>query len=130
MREKHLKMSPRWILRTIKIELKLFEHDGTLDNLHDEHDKALVYWRQNHRQYPPEWVWDKYYFDLLRKSFESRHELRTWSEARKKQLRGPVYLGEQHQLQMKAEEETRLAREAEEQRRRETPETWEHYFVK
>jgi hypothetical protein len=65
--------------------------------LHDEHDKALVYWRQNHRQYPPEWVWDKYYFNLLRKSFESRHELRTWSEARKKQLRvRPLRYGHRH----------------------------------
>jgi hypothetical protein len=37
MREKHLKVPPRWILRTIKRELNLFEHDGTLDDLHDEH---------------------------------------------------------------------------------------------
>jgi hypothetical protein len=70
MCEKHLNVPPRWILGTIKTELKLFEHDGTLDDLHDEHDKALAYWRQNHRQYPPEWIWDKYYFDLLCKSFE------------------------------------------------------------
>jgi hypothetical protein len=54
LREKYLKVSPRWILGTIKTELKLFEHDGTLDDLHDEHDKALAYWRQNCRQYPPE----------------------------------------------------------------------------
>jgi hypothetical protein len=45
MREKHLKVPPGWILGTIKTELKLFEHDGTLDDLHDEHDKALAYWR-------------------------------------------------------------------------------------
>jgi hypothetical protein len=31
---------------------------------------------------------------------------------------------------MKAEEEKRLAQEAEQQWRRETPETWEHYFAK
>jgi hypothetical protein len=31
---------------------------------------------------------------------------------------------------MKAEEEKRLAQEAEQQRRRETPETWEHYKAK
>jgi hypothetical protein len=59
-----------WIHGTIKRELNLFEHDGTVDDLHDERDKALVYWRQNHRQHPPERVCDKYYFDLLRKSFE------------------------------------------------------------
>jgi hypothetical protein len=56
MREKHLKVPPCWILGTIKTELKLFEYDGTLGDLHDEHDKALVYWRQNRRQYPPERV--------------------------------------------------------------------------
>jgi hypothetical protein len=95
IREKHLKVPPRWILETIKTELKLFEHDGSLDDLHNEHDKALAYWRQNHRQYPPERVWDKYYFDLLRKSFESRHELLSWCEIREKQLRDPVYLEEQ-----------------------------------
>ena len=43
MREKYLKMPPGWILRTIKRVLNLFEHDGTLDDLHDEHDKALAY---------------------------------------------------------------------------------------
>jgi hypothetical protein len=31
---------------------------------------------------------------------------------------------------MKAEEEEMLAQEAEQYRRRETPVTWEHYFVK
>jgi hypothetical protein len=72
MREKHLKVPPGWILGTIKRELNLFEHDETLDDLHD---KALAYWRQNRRQYPLDWVWDKYYYDLLFKSFESRHEL-------------------------------------------------------
>jgi hypothetical protein len=43
MHEKHLKVPPHWILGTIKTELNLFEHDGTVDDLHDEHDKALVY---------------------------------------------------------------------------------------
>jgi hypothetical protein len=38
--EKNLKVSPSWILGTIKRELNLGEHDGTLDNLHD---KALAY---------------------------------------------------------------------------------------
>jgi hypothetical protein len=45
MHEKHLKVPPGWIIGTIKTELKLFEHDGTLDDLHNGHDKALVYWR-------------------------------------------------------------------------------------
>jgi hypothetical protein len=67
---------------------------------------------------------------LLRKTFESRHELRAWCEAREKQLKDLVYLEEQRQLQMKAEEEERLAQEAKQQRRRETPDTWEHYFTK
>jgi hypothetical protein len=31
---------------------------------------------------------------------------------------------------MKAEEEKRLAQEAEQQRRHETPDTWEYYFIK
>jgi hypothetical protein len=96
MREKHLKVPSCWILGTIKRELNLFEHYGTLDDLHDEHNKALAYWRQNRRQYPPERVWDKYYFDLLRKSFESRHELRAWCEASEKQLKDPMYLEEQY----------------------------------
>jgi broad specificity phosphatase PhoE len=92
LHEKHLKVPPGWILGTILRELNMFEHDGTLDDLHDEHDKALAYWRQNHRQYPPERVWDKYYYDFLFKSFESRHELRAWCEAREKQLKDLVYL--------------------------------------
>jgi hypothetical protein len=45
MREKYLKVTPGWILGTIKRELNLCEHAETLDDLHDEHDKALVYWR-------------------------------------------------------------------------------------
>jgi hypothetical protein len=52
MHEKYLKVSPGWILGIIKTKLKLFEHDGTLDDLHNEHNKALAYWRQNRRQYP------------------------------------------------------------------------------
>jgi hypothetical protein len=126
-RKKHLKVSLGWILGTIRRELNLFEHDGTLDDLHDEHDKALAYWRENHRQYPPEGVWDKYYYDLLFKSFESRLELWAWCEVREKQLKDPVYLEEQRQLQMKVEEEKKLAQEVEQQRRRETLDTWEHY---
>jgi hypothetical protein len=37
-----------------------------------------------------------------------------------------VYFKEQRQLQMKAEDEKRLAEEVEQQRMRKTPETWEH----
>jgi hypothetical protein len=43
MREKYLNVPLHWILKTIKRELNLFEHNGTLDDLHDEHDKALAY---------------------------------------------------------------------------------------
>jgi hypothetical protein len=67
---------------------------------------------------------------LLRKTFELRHELWAWCEAREKQLKDPVYLEEQRQLQMKAKKEKMLAQEAEQQRRRETPDTWKHYFAK
>jgi hypothetical protein len=84
MREKYLKVPPRWILGTIKRELNLFKHDGSLDDLHDDHDKALVYRRQNRQQYPLERIWDKYYFNLLCKSFELMHELQTWCEEREK----------------------------------------------
>jgi hypothetical protein len=45
-------------------------------------------------------------------------------------VKDPVYLEEQRQLQMTTEEEKRLAQEAEQQRRHETPDTWEHYFAK
>jgi hypothetical protein len=71
---------------TIKRELNLFKlcSNETLDNLHRQHDTSLAYWRKNRRQYPPEEVWDTYYFDLLRMIFESRHELWAWYEAREK----------------------------------------------
>jgi hypothetical protein len=113
-------------------ELNLFKHCGNeiVDDLHRQHDMALVYWRKNRRQYPLERVWDKYYFDLLCKSFESRHELRACCEAREKQMKDLMYLEEQRQQQMKAEEEKRLAQEGEQHRRRETLDTWEHNFVK
>jgi hypothetical protein len=97
MCQKHLKVPPSWILGTINRELNLCEHDGTLDNLHNDHDKALAYWRQNCRQYPLEGVWDKYYYDLLHKCFKLRHKLRAWCETREKQLKDPVYIEEQHQ---------------------------------
>jgi hypothetical protein len=128
MHEKHLKQPPHWILGTIKRELNLFKLSGneTLDDLHRQYDTALTYWRKNRQQYPPEGVWDKYYFDLLHKTFETRHQLWAWCEAREKQLKDPVYLEEHHQLQMKAEEEKRLAQEAEQQRRHEIPGSWEH----
>jgi hypothetical protein len=41
-----------------------------------------------------------------------------------------MYHEEQCQQQMKAEEEKRLAHEIEQQRRHETPGTWEHYKAK
>jgi hypothetical protein len=75
MHQKYLNVPPGWILGTIKRELNLCEHDETLDDLHDEHDKALAYWRQNCQQYPPVRLWDIFYYDLLFKSFESRYEL-------------------------------------------------------
>jgi hypothetical protein len=58
MCEKYLKVTPRWILGTIKRELNLFDlrSNGIVDDLHDGHDKTLVYWRQNRQQYPPERV--------------------------------------------------------------------------
>jgi hypothetical protein len=98
-REKHLKQPPIWILDTIKRELNLTNLIGnpSLDELHDLHGTALAYWRQNRRQYPLERLWDKFYFELLRKSFEPRHELRAWSVARLKQLKDHVYLKEQRQ---------------------------------
>jgi hypothetical protein len=45
MREKHLKHLPHWILGTIKGELNLFKlsSNETLDDLHHQHDTALVY---------------------------------------------------------------------------------------
>jgi hypothetical protein len=109
----------------------LFELLGNeiLEDLQDRHEMALAYWRQNHRQYPPEWIWDKFYFDLLHKSFESRHEVQAWCVARVKQLRDPVYHEEQHQQQMKAKEEKRLAREVEQQMRHETPDTWKYHIA-
>jgi hypothetical protein len=43
MRQKQLKVPPGWILGTIKREMNLCEHDGTLDDLHDVHDMTLAY---------------------------------------------------------------------------------------
>jgi hypothetical protein len=68
----------------------------------DHHEMALAYWRQNHWQ------------------------LREWCKVRLQQLNDPVYYEEQR---LKAKEEKRLAREAEEKVRRETPGTWEHQKV-
>jgi hypothetical protein len=45
MCEKHLNVPPSWIIETIKRDLNLCEHAGTLDDLHDEHVKALAYWK-------------------------------------------------------------------------------------
>jgi hypothetical protein len=85
--------------------------DGdTLKDRQDHHEMALAYWRQNHRQYPPAWLWDIFYYDLLFKSFESRYELWDWCKKRLQQLNDPVYYEEQR---LKAEEEKWLAREAE-----------------
>jgi hypothetical protein len=77
MREKYLKEPPGWITGTIKRQIILLDLTGnpSLEELHDHHDTALAYCRQNYRQYPPERVWDKFHFDLLFKDFESRHEL-------------------------------------------------------
>jgi hypothetical protein len=97
--DKYLKEPLRLILATIKIELNLSDLSGnpSLDELHDREDTTLAYWRQNHRQYPPELVWNKFHFDLLYKSFESWHELRAWCVARVNQLNDLVYLDEQQQ---------------------------------
>jgi hypothetical protein len=65
-----------------------------------------------------------FYYDLLCMSFESRYELRDWCRARLQQLNDRVYCEEQR---CKTEEEKRLAQDAEQKRRRETLETWEHY---
>jgi hypothetical protein len=42
---------PSWILGIVKRELNLFDlhNNRTMDDLHDEHDKALAYCRQNRR---------------------------------------------------------------------------------
>jgi hypothetical protein len=132
IREKYLNEPPGWILGTIKRELNLLElcSNKTVGDLHDQHDTTLTYWRQNHREYPSVRVWDRFYFDLLCKSFESRHELQAWCVTRMKQLYDPMYIEEQHQQQMKDDEGKRLAWEAKEQRRCETPGIWEHYFTK
>jgi hypothetical protein len=97
MREKYLKEPPGWILRTIKRELNFFVlcRNETVDDLHDQHDTTLAYWRQNYREYSSVRVWDTFYFDLLGKSFESRHALQAWCVARMKQLHDLVYLKEQ-----------------------------------
>jgi hypothetical protein len=59
IRKKYLKMSPDWILGTIKRELNLYASgDDTLEDLQDYTEMALAYWRQNRRQYPPVRLWD------------------------------------------------------------------------
>jgi hypothetical protein len=58
IREKYLKMPPGWIHGTIKRELNLYaSDDDTLEDLSDCTETALAYWRQNHQQYPPAWLW-------------------------------------------------------------------------
>jgi hypothetical protein len=42
MHEKHLKVPPGWILGTIKRKLNLFEHDRSLDDLHNENNTTLA----------------------------------------------------------------------------------------
>jgi hypothetical protein len=107
MREKYLKMPPDWILGIIKRWLNLYASDSdTLEDLQDHTEMGLAYWRQNRRQYPPTRLWDIFYYDLLRKSFESRYELREWCKARLQQLNNHVYVDEQC---CKAEEEKWLA---------------------
>jgi hypothetical protein len=119
MRENYLKVPPGWILGIIKRELNASGGD-TSEDRQDHHEMALAYWRQNCRQYPPARLWDIFYYDLLFKSFESRYELRGWCKVRLQQLNNPVYYEEQR---LKGEEEKRLAWEAEEKVRRETPVT-------
>jgi hypothetical protein len=119
MREKYLKVPPGWILGTIKRELNASGGD-TSEDRQDHHEMALAYWRQNRRQHPPARLWDIFYYDLLFKSFESRYELRGWCKVRLQQLNDLVYYEEQR---LKGEEEKRLAWEAEEKVRRETPVT-------
>jgi hypothetical protein len=125
MREKYLKMPPGWIIGTFKRELNLYVFvDDTLEDLQDRTETALVYWRQNHRRYPPARLWDIIYYDLLCNSFESRYEPRDWCKTRLQQLNNTMYVEEQWR---KAEEEKRLAQEAELKRKCETPGTWEYY---
>jgi hypothetical protein len=109
MREKYLKVPPCWIIGTIKRELNA-SGGNTSEDRHDHHEMVLAYWRQNRGQYPPARLWDIFYYDLLFKSFESRYELRDWCKVRLQQLNDLVYYKEQR---LKAEEEKKLAREAE-----------------
>jgi hypothetical protein len=117
MCEKYLMVPPGWILGTIKIELNASGCD-TLEERQDHHKMALAYWRQNRWHYPPAWFWDIFYYDLLFKPFELRYELWDWCKVRLQQLNDLVYYEEQR---LKAEEGKRLAREAKENVRRETP---------
>jgi hypothetical protein len=64
MREKYSKVSLGWILGTIKRELNASGGDTSKDR-QDRHEMILAYWRQNRRQYPPAWLWDIFYYDLL-----------------------------------------------------------------
>jgi hypothetical protein len=125
IREKYLEVPLGWILGTIKRELNVSDGD-TSEDRQDHHETTLAYWRQNRRQYPHVRLWDIFYYDLLLKSFESRYELRDWCKVRLQQLNDHVYYEEQR---LKAEEGKRLAREAEENVRCETPRTWEHQKV-
>jgi hypothetical protein len=61
-----------------------------------------------------------FYYDLLFKFFESRYELLDWCKVRLQQLNDLVYY---EKRRLKVEEEKRLAQEAEENVRRETPGT-------
>jgi hypothetical protein len=94
MQEKHLKVPPGWILGTIKQELEASGGDMSGD-CQGHQEIAPAYWRQNCRQYPPTWFWDILYYDLLKKSFDSRYDLRDWCKARLQKLNDPVYVEEQ-----------------------------------
>jgi hypothetical protein len=121
IRKKYLKMPPGWILETIKREMNLYTSGGdTLEDMQDRTETVLVYWRQNRWQYPPTWLLDIFYYDLLCKSFEWRYELQDWCKVRLQQLNNHVYVEEQRR---KIEEEKRLAQEDEIKRRREIPGT-------
>jgi len=124
IREKYLKMPPNWITGTIRRELNL---PFTNDTWHESAETALQYWRQNRKKFPPPCVWEVLRRDLDYKSFGTRKELWSWCVARVKQLKDPVYIEEERK---KKEEEERLAWEAEQERRRNDPNTWEYHIAK
>ena len=102
MREKYLKEPPGWIIGTIKRELNLSDITGnpSVEELHDRHDTALTYWRQNRQQ---------------RKKLEEEKRL-AW-EAEQRRRRGDPKTWEYH-IAKAEENKRRAAREGT------TSETW------